>query len=101
MKKNMGNLSLFFSHNRRHHSNYDLTDGSKLEDGAFEASLHNSDFADENHTVGLSMIKDWALLDSHMKIIKVTMAYLFIHHPQVKLMQRKDYTVLIKLIIIE
>jgi iron complex outermembrane receptor protein len=62
MKKNMGNLSLFFSHNRRHHSNYDLADGSKLEDGAFEASLHNSDFADENHTVGLSMIKDWGFI---------------------------------------
>ena len=62
MKKNMGNLSLFFSHDRRHHSNYDLTDGSKLEDGAFEASLHNSDFADENHTVGLSMIKDWGFI---------------------------------------
>ena len=62
MKKNMGNLSLFLSHNRRHHSNYDLADGSKLEDGAFEASLHNSDFADENHTVGLSMIKDWGFI---------------------------------------
>ena len=62
MKRNIGDLSVYFSHNKRDHFNYDMPEGSLYEDGAEKHALANSDFADKNLTVGLSLIKDWGFI---------------------------------------
>lgn len=62
MKKNIGDLSVYLSHNKRDHFNYDMPEGSLYEDGAEKHTLANSDFADKNLTAGLSLIKDWGYI---------------------------------------
>jgi iron complex outermembrane receptor protein len=62
MKRNIGDLSVYFSHNKRDHFNYDMPEGSLYEEGAEKHTLANSDFADKNLTVGLSLIKDWGFI---------------------------------------
>jgi iron complex outermembrane receptor protein len=62
MKRNIGDLSVYFSHNKRDHFNYDMPEVSLYEDGAEKHALANSDFADKNLTVGLSLIKDWGFI---------------------------------------
>ncbi len=62
MKRNIGDLSVYFSHNKRDHFNYDMSEGSLFEEGAEKHTLANSDFADKNLTAGLSLIKDWGFI---------------------------------------
>ena len=62
MKKNIGDLSVYFSHNKRDHFNYDMPEGSLYEEGEEKHTLANSDFADKNLTAGLSLIKDWGFI---------------------------------------
>ena len=62
MKRNIGDLSMYFSHNKRDHFNYDMSEGSLYEEGAEKHTLANSDFADKNLTAGLSLIKDWGFI---------------------------------------
>ena len=62
MKRNIGDLSVYFSHNKRDHFNYDMPEGSLYEEGVEKHTLANSDFADKNLTVGLSLIKDWGFI---------------------------------------
>ena len=62
MKRNIGDLSVYFSHNKRDHFNYDMPEGSLYEEGVEKHALANSDFADKNLTVGLSLIKDWGFI---------------------------------------
>ena len=62
MKRNIGDLSMYFSHNKRDHFNYDMSEGSLFEEGAEKHTLANSDFADKNLTAGLSLIKDWGFI---------------------------------------
>ena len=62
MKKNIGDLSVYFSHNKRDHFNYDMPEGSLYEEGEEKHTLANSDFADKNLTAGISLIKDWGYI---------------------------------------
>ena len=52
MKRNIGNLSVYFSHNKRDYFNYDMSEGSLYEEGAEKHTLANSDFADKNLIAG-------------------------------------------------
>ena len=72
LKKNINNLSLFLSHDKRDHFNYDLSNGSLFEDGVEKHTLANSDFADKNLTFGLSSINDWGYLGFSFENIKGT-----------------------------
>tara|TARA_B100000900_G_scaffold269096_1_gene229751 strand:- start:1278 stop:3293 length:2016 start_codon:yes stop_codon:yes gene_type:complete len=62
MKKNINDISLYFSYDKRDHFNYDLPEGSLFEEGAEKHTLNNSDFADKNTLIGLSLIKDWGFI---------------------------------------
>tara|TARA_Y100000768_G_scaffold38088_2_gene25016 strand:- start:1504 stop:3504 length:2001 start_codon:yes stop_codon:yes gene_type:complete len=62
LKKNINDISLYFSYDKRDHFNYDLPDGSLFEEGAEKHTLNNSDFADKNTLIGLSLIKSWGFL---------------------------------------
>ncbi len=62
LKKNIRDLSVYFSYDKRDHFNYDMPDGSLFEDGEEKHTLNNSDFADKSTTVGLSLIKNWGYL---------------------------------------
>ena len=59
LKKNIKDISLYLSYDRRDHANYDLPEGSLFDDGAEKHFLANSDFDDKNATIGLSLIKGW------------------------------------------
>ena len=62
MKKNIGDLSVYFSHNKRDHFNYDMPEGSLYDEGEEKHTLANSDFADKNLTAGLSLMQDWGFI---------------------------------------
>ena len=62
LKKNVRDLSLYLSYDKRDHSNYDMPDGSLFDEGEEKYTLANSDFADKNTTIGLSLIKNWGYL---------------------------------------
>ena len=72
MKKNIGDLSVYFSHNKRDHFNYDMPEGSLYEEGEEKHTLANSDFADKNLTAGISLIKDWGYIGFSVKDNKGT-----------------------------
>ena len=61
-KKNISDVSLYLSYDKRDHSNYDMPDGSLFDEGEEKHTLANSDFADKSSTVGLSLIKNWGYL---------------------------------------
>ena len=62
LKKNINDISLYFSYDKRDHSNYDLPQGSLFEEGEEKYTLNNSDFADKNTLIGLSLIKNWGFV---------------------------------------
>ena len=62
IKKNISDISLYFSYDKRDHFNYDMPQGSLFEEGEEKHTLNNSDFADKSTTVGLSLIKNWGYI---------------------------------------
>ena len=72
IKKNINNLSVFFSYDKKNHSNYDLAEGSLYDEGVQKHSLANSDFAHKNSLFGLSLIKDWGYIGMSYEDIKGT-----------------------------
>ncbi len=59
LKKNINDLAVYISHDKRDYFKYDLSEGSLFEEGTEVHTLNNSDYADKSSTIGLSMIKDW------------------------------------------
>ena len=59
LKKNIDDLAVYISHDKRDYFKYDLSEGSLFEEGTEVHTLNNSDYADKSSTIGLSMIKDW------------------------------------------
>lgn len=62
LKKNINDLSIYMSSDKRDHFKYDLSEGSLFEDGAEVHTLNNSDFADKNTMIGLSLMKHWGYI---------------------------------------
>ena len=62
LKKNINDLAVYISHDKRDYFKYDLSEGSLFEEGAEVHTLNNSDYADKSSTIGLSIIKDWGYL---------------------------------------
>tara|TARA_B100001113_G_scaffold7774_1_gene6348 strand:- start:11564 stop:13546 length:1983 start_codon:yes stop_codon:yes gene_type:complete len=61
-KKNINDISLYLSYDKRDHFKYDLPEGSLYEDGTEVFTLNNSDFADKSSLIGLSLMKSWGYL---------------------------------------
>jgi len=59
LKKNINDLAVYISHDKRDYFKYDLSEGSLFEEGIEVHTLNNSDYADKSSTIGLSVIKDW------------------------------------------
>ena len=62
LKKNLNNIAVYISQDKRDHFNYDLSSSSLYEDGEEIYTLNNSDFADKSSAIGLSLVKDWGFL---------------------------------------
>ena len=61
-KKNINDVALYLSHDKRDYFKYDLSEGSLYEEGSEVHTLNNSDYADKSSTIGLSLIKNWGYL---------------------------------------
>lgn len=61
-KKNLNDIALYLSHDKRDYFKYDLSEGSLYEEGSEVHTLNNSDYADKSSTIGLSLIKNWGYL---------------------------------------
>ncbi|MEK9793163.1 MAG: TonB-dependent receptor [Gammaproteobacteria bacterium] len=59
LKKNINDLAVYISHDKRDYFKYDLSEGSLFEEGTEVHTLNNSDYADKSSTIVLYMIKDW------------------------------------------
>jgi len=59
LKKNINDLAVYISHDKRDYFKYDLSEGSLFEEGTEVHTLNNSYYAEKSSTIGLSMITDW------------------------------------------
>jgi len=72
LKKNMRDISLYLSYDKRDHLDYDMPDGSLFDEGEVKHTLANSDFADKRSTIGLSLIQNWGYLGLSFENMKGT-----------------------------